>query len=167
MECMVDVLKKEGDTLFADQDLTAAAVKYSEVLAAVPVHVSCLANRSAVKMAQKNFRGCIEDCTAALDLMEADSSAGVGSSSGSSMLETILPPAGGEKRTSWQVKTLLRRGMAYSQLALVNPTETLICLDAAVRDYSQAVSLDPKNENLKSDLNKLMTFRESKRKEPQ
>lgn len=88
------------------------------------------------------------------------------------MLGTILPAVGSDKRREWTIKTLLRRGVAYTQLASQpNSTTTgggdlqsaMSCLDAAVSDYAQASALDPANEALKTDLNKLKTHRESRR----
>jgi hypothetical protein len=126
-------------------------------------------------MATRDLRGCIEDCTVAIDLLQStDTTTSVGGMSGakSSMLHSILPPQGSEKRKAWVITTLLRRGMAYAQLAApgaslsidVNEAQNVVnLLDSAVCDYSHASGLDPKNEALKGDLNKLMTFRESKK----
>ena len=169
-----DILKKEGDSLFADNKLQESALKYEEALGLVPVHVGCLSNRSACRLAMKDVEGCIEDCTDALMLLNdsdttptttnttlttttSTSTANTTSSSSSSdinMLNSILPSVGSDKRKSWVVKTLLRRGAAYAQLSR---------LDEAVSDFRTASALDPKNETLKSDLNKIINFREGKR----
>ena len=169
-----DILKKEGDSLFADNKLQESALKYEEALGLVPVHVGCLSNRSACRLAMKDVEGCIEDCTDALMLLNdsditptttnttlttttSPSAATTTSSSSSSdinMLNSILPSIGSDKRKSWVVKTLLRRGAAYAQLSR---------LDEAVSDFRTASALDPKNETLKSDLNKIINFREGKR----
>lgn len=155
-----DILKKEGDALFADNKLTESCLKYEKAICLVPVHVGCLSNRSACKLAMKDVHGCIDDCSKALALLSDCDSKDMGrdtissSSPDINMLTAILPSAGTEKRVSWTVKTLLRRGAAYAQLN---------SLDDAVADYRAASALDQKNEILKSDLNKIINFREGKR----
>ena len=153
-----DILKKEGDALFADNKLDESCLKYEEAISLVPVHVGCLSNRSACRLAMKDVHGCIDDCSRALALLSSstykDVSIGTYSISASSMLKAILPAVGTEKRMSWVIKTLLRRGAAYAQLSL---------LDEAVEDYRTASALDQKNESLKSDLNKIINFREGKK----
>jgi dyslexia susceptibility 1 candidate gene 1 protein len=157
---VVDELKKDADVIFGDGRLAEAADKYTEALALIPVHVGCLSNRSACKLAMQDVEGCVDDCTAALDLLQADVAAraairpGQSASDNMNMLASILPPAGSEKRKSWVLKTILRRGTAYAQLGR---------LDEAVDDYRTASGLDPKNETLKSDMNKLVNLREGKR----
>jgi len=151
-----EALKKQGDAVFSERRLSEAADKYTEALHLLPVHVGCLSNRSACKIASGDLQGCVDDCTAALALLQIDpTSSTMGSSSNSvtadmSMLSSILPPPGSEKRASWVIKTILRRGQAYAQLQQ---------LDEAVADYTVAASLDPKNESLRSDLNKIVNYR--------
>lgn len=153
-----DILKKEGDALFADNKLAESCLKYDEAICLVPVHVGCLSNRSACRLAMKDVHGCIDDCSRALALLSSSSSKDVSTETSSicasTMLKAILPSVGSEKRMSWVVKTLLRRGAAYAQLSQ---------LDEAVEDYRTASALDQKNESLKSDLNKIINFREGKR----
>ena len=156
-----DGLKKEADALLAEGLIEEAAGKYSAALALVPMHVGCLSNRSACKLAVRDINGCVDDCSLALSLLAMDVSgvgAGAGAETGglndTSLLRSILPPAGSDKRKSWVLKTTLRRGAAYAQLNL---------LDQAVDDFRLASGLDPKNEAIKSDLNKIMNFREGKR----
>ena len=147
-----DILKKEGDALFADNLLAESCLKYETALLSVPVHVGCLSNRSACRLAMKDTVGCIQDCSSALSLlMDSDSDSSGGEIS---MLRSILPPKGSDKRTQWVVKTLVRRGTAFAQLAQ---------LDEAVEDFRRASAMDPKNEVLKSDLNKILNYREGKR----
>src|SRR5690349_3728543 len=70
--CHTDVIKREADVLFSNQELTAAIDKYTEALQLIPYHVSCYSNRSACKMAQKDLKGCIEDCSVAISLLMMD-----------------------------------------------------------------------------------------------
>ena len=163
----------------AERDTTAALAKYTSALALIPVHVSCLSNRSACRLAMNDLDGCIADCSTAVAMLSADASGGVaagvgvgatatssagkgldiGGTSGGvlqqeqlkTMLATILPPAGSVKRTTWLVKTFLRRGVAYTQQGKYA---------LAVEDYAAASSLDPSNEALKGDLQQLIAARD-------
>ncbi len=152
-----DKLKKEADFAFSENKLTDAIDKYSDAIALIPVHVGCISNRATCKIALKDYQGCIDDCTVALDLLSSSdvSSSGVVSTPSLNMLNSILPAKGSEKRKAWVLKTILRRGQAYLQVSRY---------DEAIRDYSTASGLDPTNESLKSDINKLVTAREVAKK---
>lgn len=184
-----DQLKRDADALFADGQVAEAADKYGEALALIPVYVSCLSNRSACKMALGDLIGCVEDCSAAVTLLQVDPTKSIAGSSSSkktadkglsggqmNMLQTILPAAGSDKRKQWLVKTLSRRGVAFSKMEEINSSsnnssgsgsgsneEEEWNMDKAVQDFAQACAVDPTNESLKSDLNKLKSFREFKR----
>jgi tetratricopeptide (TPR) repeat protein len=148
-----DLLKKEGDNLFAEGNLSGSWLKYGEALKLVPVHVSCLSNRSACSLARKDIQGCIDDCSCALALLNDSDTPSSQEDNQINMLNSILPSVGSEKRKSWVLKILARRGAAYVQLSL---------LDEAVEDFRSASGLDPKNEALKSDLNKIINYRDGK-----
>ena len=152
-----DALKKDGDALFADGRLDEAAGKYTAALDLAPMHVGCLSNRSACKLALRDVQGCVEDCTRALSFLSVNVSVtdktGAAAAADTSMLRSILPPPGSDKRKSWVLKTTLRRGAAYAQLTR---------LDEAVEDFRLAAALDPNNEAIKSDLTKMMNFRQGK-----
>jgi dyslexia susceptibility 1 candidate gene 1 protein len=184
-----DQLKREADALFADGQVREAANKYGDALALIPVYVSCLSNRSACRMTLGDLTGCVEDCSAAVTLLQVDPNKGfAGSVSGKkgvrvsegamNMLQTILPAAGSDKRRTWLVKTLTRRGVAFSKMEEINSSSGSSSssgggsdgsgewnLDKAVKDFAQACAIDPANEALKSDLNKLKSFREFKKKQ--
>jgi hypothetical protein len=68
------------------------------------------------------------------------------------ILVSIIPPAKSDKRKMWILKTITRRGVAYTKLNKI---------DEAIRDFSIATSLDTQNESLKSDLNKLVKLKQS------
>lgn len=161
LECLCDAerLKKEADSLFAERRLEDACDKYSEALKLAPLHVGCLSNRSACKMALQDLKGCVEDCSEALFLLELNVdetqrlSLGTGQS-GIDLMAPILPPAGSPKRRAWVLKTITRRGAAHAQLGE---------LDLAVADYGTAAGLEPQNEALRQDLNKIMNMREATR----
>ena len=152
-----DQLKKEADAAFSESNLSDAIDKYSEAIALIPVHVGCLSNRATCKIALKDYSGCIDDCTVALDLLSGSdiSSTGVMNTPSLNMLNSILPAKGSEKRKAWVLKTIVKRGQAHLQLSKY---------DEAIRDYSTASGLDPTNESLKSDINKLITAREVAKK---
>ena len=66
-------LKEEADALLADAFKAKALEKYNEALLAIPVHVSCISNRSACKLSMGDTAGCVEDCSLALSLLQHDS----------------------------------------------------------------------------------------------
>lgn len=166
-----EALKKEGDSLFAERNTTEALLKYNAALGMIPVHVSCLSNRAACRMAQQDLAGCVADCSTAIALLQSDSEGKFAPESATktkelrfeassnvlqqdqikTMLFTILPPAGSTKRSGWILKTLLRRGVALAQLNQFS---------AAVQDYERAVALDPTNEAVKADLLQMIAARD-------
>jgi tetratricopeptide (TPR) repeat protein len=149
----VEVLKREADALVGEKSMDLAIEKYTKALFIVPCHVSCLSNRSACHLAIGNVQQCVDDCTSALQFLEINAAkSSIGSSEHLTMASTLLPAAGTEKRKHWTLATLTRRGAAYIQLGEIKN---------AVRDYGYAVSIDPSNEALKSDLNKLNTLASS------
>jgi len=158
-----DSFKKQGDSLFAEKNIHEAKAKYDLALALVPVHVSCLSNRAACSIALDDYNGCIDDCTTAILLLRSNlgdehEEGGVGSSHHllkheiqqqeqlRNMLNAILPHENSEKRKSWLMKTLLRRGVALIQMNRH--------LDA-LKDYQSASSLDPSNDAIRLDIAKL------------
>jgi tetratricopeptide (TPR) repeat protein len=143
-------LKKQADNLFGEKSVELAIQKYTQALSIVPCHVSCLSNRSACYFAIGDLQSCISDCSAALQLMETSSGdVKIGNIEQITMVTALVPPVGTEKRKTWILKTLARRGAAFVQLGE---------LKSAARDYGSAVAIDPSNEALKSDLNKLTTM---------
>ena len=153
-----DSLKKQGDALFAEKNIIEAKAKYDQALSLVPVHVSCLSNRAACNIALDDYHGCFGDCSTAISLLRNNSSIGGDGSSKQiddrgylnqqqdNMLNAILPHEGSEKRKSWLMKTLLRRGVALIQMNRHRD---------ALKDYQSASSLDPSNEAIRSDIAKL------------
>lgn len=149
-----DKLKKQADASFGDGEIEAAISKYTEALAMVPCHVSCLSNRSACYMTRGDISRCVEDCSLALEVLEMNMSQiqKVGGDNAQlTMASAVIPPAGSVKRKDWTLKTLARRGAANIQLGKI---------DDAIRDYGFAVSIDPSNEALKADLTKLKNTHE-------
>lgn len=160
-------IKFEGDMAFANQRIADAAEKFQEALALVPVHIGCLSNLSACRLATGDFEGCISACSDALSLLEVNTDASLPSAAATittsttsvqrdALLASILPKAGSEKRKQWVLKTIVRRGVAYVK---VNK------LGEAIEDYKIAVSLDPANQDLRVDLNRLIKFRESRQQQ--
>lgn len=151
-----DSLKKNADSEFSQSKIAEALELYSNALLLAPLHVGCLSNRAACKIASQDFYGCIDDCSLALDVFDSDEAMSrkkpitSGSSENLSMLTAILPARGSDKRKSWYLKTLVRRGAAYFQAG---------SLTEAVADYSKACAIDPTNNSLKTDLNNLRNSR--------
>lgn len=158
---IADSHKKKGDADMAEGSIAEAIESYSLALQSSPMHVGCLSNRAAGKLATRDFEGCVADCSTALDILEEDEKkagkimSGTGADS-LSMLTAILPPRGSDKRKSWFLKTLVRRGAAYAQAKNI---------DAAILDYGKACALDPTNTTLKEDLTKLSNYRAGLRAE--
>jgi dyslexia susceptibility 1 candidate gene 1 protein len=159
-----DTYKKKGDEVMAEGNIAQAIMFYTQALQASPVHVGCLSNRAAGKLATHDYEGCIADCSAALNILDEDErgSSGAGkimSGAGAdslSMMTAVLPPKGSDKRKSWVLKTLVRRGAAYAQNKDI---------DAAIVDYGKACALEPTNTALKEDLNKMTNYRAGLRAE--
>ena len=153
-----DEKKKEADVAFGQREITRAVSLYTEVLEVIPEHVGCLSNRSACKIALGDLQGCIEDCNLAVQYLQSEpqklgSAGGVispMSDSSLSMLYAVIPPPDSEKRKNWLMKTVVRRGAVSAQLG---------DLDAAIRDYGLALSVDPTNTDLQTDLQNLVNTR--------
>ncbi|CAE7665025.1 DNAAF4, partial [Symbiodinium microadriaticum] len=69
---VADVAKKRGDEAMAKGDIAQAIEQYSLALQSTPMHVGCLSNRAAGKLALRDFEGCVSDCSAALSVLEED-----------------------------------------------------------------------------------------------
>jgi tetratricopeptide (TPR) repeat protein len=151
-----DALKKQGDAVFAERRVDEAKGCYDQALSLVPLHVGCLSNRSACKLALGDVQGCVDDCSHALELLQLDPAASSSSSSSSTqgqglglglnMLAAVLPPAGSDKRLAWVTRTVARRVQALAQLNR---------LPEAAEDFRRAAALNPANEALKDDLVKI------------
>jgi tetratricopeptide (TPR) repeat protein len=152
--CNVENTKKEGDRLFSEQNLQAALEKYNQSLAILPVHVSSLSNRAACKLALGDIESAIEDCQIAVDLLQySDPNVegkvlpkGLGSGGAYGMLTAILPPVGSVKRKQWLLKTIARQAMALVQLDRIVE---------AIKVYEVALKVEPNDEQLKADFEKL------------
>jgi dyslexia susceptibility 1 candidate gene 1 protein len=147
-------LKKRADTAFGQKNLLEALSLYGQALDLVPYHVGCLSNRAACKIALSDLEGCVKDSTMALEILNRTENsknllADVGKDS-LNMMTAIIPSAGSDKRKSWYLKTLVRRGATYFQLQR---------LDEAIADYGLACSMDPSNTSLKNDLTNLANLR--------
>lgn len=153
-----DEKKKEADVAFGQREITRAAYLYTEVLEVIPEHVGCLSNRSACKIALGDLEGCVQDCNLAVQYLQSEPQklGGAGSvitpmsDSSLSMLYAVIPPPDSEKRKNWLMKTVVRRGAVSAQLG---------DLDAAIRDYGLARSVDPTNADLQTDLQNLVNTR--------
>jgi len=149
----VEVCREEGDLFFAMKGYHEAIAKYDEALIIIPMHVGCLSNRAACKLASEDFLGCVQDSTTAfhfLDVQIAPMDAFF-ENNGIDLLTCVVPLIGTIKRLELTVKTVIRRGAAYVRLDQ---------LQKAVVDYRTAASLDPKNTILQNDLKMLISHRD-------
>jgi dyslexia susceptibility 1 candidate gene 1 protein len=147
-------LKKKADTSFGQKHLLEALSLYAQALELIPYHVGCLSNRAACKIALNDLEGCVKDCTMALEILNrTENSKNLLEDLGKdslNMMTAIIPAAGSEKRKSWYLKTLVRRGATYFQLQH---------FDEAIADYGLACAMDPSNTSLKHDLTNLTNLR--------
>lgn len=145
-----DELKKSADEKLTQNSIAEAISLYSRALATLPLHVGCLANRATCYIALGELQKCIEDTTEALRILQSDDGESKVFESGISLLTSVLPPQGSDKRKSWLMKVLAKRGAAYAQLG---------DLDGAISDYSQLLALDPRNSSIQSDLTRLKNLK--------
>eukprot|EP00607_Mallomonas_marina_P009190 CAMPEP_0182420500 /NCGR_PEP_ID=MMETSP1167-20130531/5344_1 /TAXON_ID=2988 /ORGANISM="Mallomonas Sp, Strain CCMP3275" /LENGTH=149 /DNA_ID=CAMNT_0024596519 /DNA_START=202 /DNA_END=647 /DNA_ORIENTATION=- len=119
-------LKKEADVQFAKGALQQAFDMYTQALDHVQAHAGCLSNRAACRLAMHDEQGCVDDCSAALELL------GVGSGpvavtaraelknstlkDSFNMLSALLPGANSDRRKAWLLKTHVRRGAVLLNL---------------------------------------------------
>ena len=154
-----DQFKKDADKSFGEQNLDQALVYYNEALSILPFHVGCLSNRAACYLSLGQVQKCIDDCTTAIDLLQFDPASrnpaesvkvslisNNTSHASASMIQSILPLPGSDRRKAWVSKTLVRRGRAN---IMVNN----MC--DAVEDYREACKINPNDEALKNDLKNL------------
>ena len=153
-----DKLKRRADLLLSQSEAEQAVQLYSQALQVLPVHVGCLANRATSYLALGDLQKSIEDANAAVSILREDEEVAAKSAvagnynatGGLSMLASILPPLGSQKRKEWKMKVLAKRGAAFAQQGQ---------LDDAIRDYAAVSALDPSDAGLKSDLNRLNNLR--------
>ena len=130
-----DALKREGDVHFGARETGAALAKYGEALAADTGFVSCFSNRAVCHLTMGSCQACVDDCSAALELLQQDAAKGT--------LPCAMPASGTTKRRQWVLKTLVRRATANAQLGN---------LEEAIADYQIAVQIEPSSESLAADL---------------
>lgn len=146
--CSIEAMKKEADTLIGDKQLHAALEKYDKVLEILPIHVSALSNRAGCKIALGDIEGAIVDCTTAIDLLKMNEEQRFARSDGmKNMLSAILPSPSSDKRKQWLLKTTLRKAVALVQLER---------LTEAIEVYNEAMKIDPSNDQIKLDHDKLV-----------
>ncbi|KAI8822538.1 uncharacterized protein EV422DRAFT_524364 [Fimicolochytrium jonesii] len=129
-------LKDKGNAFYRTGNFEAAINAYSAALKLDPDSLPCLSNRAASYLHLSQHDSCIKDCTAALDLLSREEK---------NIIEKMIndTPAAKEQRRISRVKSLVRRGAA--SLKSGKRTE-------AVKDYTEACGIDPRNEGLKDDL---------------
>ena len=100
-------LKTQADGSFADGDLTSAKELYTRALSVDSTLLKALMNRSACNLALKRATECIDDCTAALEMI----SKGKPRQHDSCLISAILFPKPSLQR-QWNTTLLCRRAAA-------------------------------------------------------
>ncbi|KAJ3044803.1 Dynein assembly factor 4, axonemal [Rhizophlyctis rosea] len=131
-------LKDKGNDFYRKGNFAAAVNAYTAALDLDPENISCLSNRAAchLQLSQPNL--CITDCTRVLTLLQKEEDLAI-----AQLADT---PEAVERRRKAGLKVLLRRGAA--KVAAGD-------MDGGRGDYEQALALDPKNDDVKTDLIKL------------
>lgn len=150
LQCIT--LKAEADEKFSAGDLLGALAVYEEAIQTEPTCVSALSNRAACYFSMKELQLCIQDCNRALDILkiDMDNHTGIiGSNSGPRNPITLglIPPKGSVKRKNWVLRTTLRRAVAKLQSG---------DLSGAEKDFRLAADIDPENEGIKKDLQRVL-----------
>ncbi|GAB9465922.1 hypothetical protein Gpo141_00003308 [Globisporangium polare] len=139
-------LKDLGDACFrGSKQLEKAVTHYTDSLRLNPLSIACLSNRAACFLVRNEFAKCVQDCTRALELLQRrdmGENEGEGGQHGLAFF-SVGPAPGSLKRRAWVLKTLVRRGTAYSAMEEWAKAEA---------DYAASAELDPTNEALRNDL---------------
>lgn len=108
-------LKDAGDSCFRDRkQLDQAVAHYTDSLRLNPLSIACLSNRAACFLLQDAFAKCVDDCTRALELLQRRD---IGENEKHGLAFFSVGPAPGSlKRRAWVLKTLVRRGTAFSAM---------------------------------------------------
>ncbi|DAZ93380.1 TPA: hypothetical protein N0F65_012437 [Lagenidium giganteum] len=150
-------LKESGDACVKEQQLAKAVEHYTQALRLDQTSIACLSNRAVCHLMLHNRHDCVNDCTSALQLLQSvDSHKTVVTGPNNSQTERLClssfsPAAGSATRRGWVVKTLARRGAAYIELEEWKNAED---------DYAAAAELEPSNQGLLKDLNKIRHHRQ-------
>ena len=137
------ILKETADRKFKEKRLDEALENYTEALTLEPGYVSILSNRASVQLALGKWNAAIKDCNVALGLLGV-----IQDVEDIGELNPVgpLPQKGSARFNMWSVKTLARCATAKGKLSQYND---------ALKYLSQALELDPENESLKKDIEKL------------
>ncbi|KAJ3300077.1 Dynein assembly factor 4, axonemal [Borealophlyctis nickersoniae] len=131
-------LKDKGNAFYKSGNYAAAVNAYTAALEIDPANLVCLSNRAACHLHLFHAPSCIADCTTALSFITTQES---------TLRDQLVQDAeGDETRRKMRVKLLARRGAAKVTLGDVK---------GAKEDYKAAVELDPRNEGVKEDLERL------------
>ena len=139
--------KVAGDAAFKLKQFDLALESYDAALQVNAKFVAVWSNRAALHLALDRFADAIADCSRALDIL-LDGHA----NEFSGRRSFAAPKHGSRQHTTWVVKTLVRRAAAHYQCGN---------LDAAIADFESAVEREPENEQVKSDLSRVILEREN------
>lgn len=128
-------LKDKGNTFFQKGDFASAINAYTSALSISPRMLPCLSNRAACFLATNQHEQCLLDIQMALTIIDDE--------------ERSVRDGGlslDPKLVAMRCKLLVRRGGALWKLGK---------LKSGLEAYQMALAIDPKNEALKVDVERL------------
>eukprot|EP00891_Asterochloris_glomerata_P005029 jgi/Astpho2/5029/Aster-x0227 len=126
-ENSAQAMKEQGDTLLRQGNFEGAVNAYDRALDLDGSLTPVLGNRAICKLKLKQYRGCVEDCTSALEQIRDPSK----------------PMEACEATGRSLVRLLVRRASAFMELQLYSRTAA---------DYREALRWDSGNSQLAADL---------------
>ncbi|KAI9003562.1 hypothetical protein BC832DRAFT_82661 [Gaertneriomyces semiglobifer] len=130
-------LKDKGNGFYKAGNFQAAVNAYTAALDLDPTNVTCLSNRAACHLHLKAYQACIDDCVGALSMLAKEEA---------HLRDQLIEDGGVEQRRKSRVKLLVRMGTAKAAMG---------DRGSAVKQYQEALKLDPLNDQLRSDLERL------------
>ncbi|KAJ3185845.1 Dynein assembly factor 4, axonemal [Gaertneriomyces sp. JEL0708] len=130
-------LKDKGNGFYKAGNFEAAVNAYTAALDLDPSNVTCLSNRAACHLHLKAHQACIDDCVGALSVLAKEEAY---------LRDQLIEDGGVEQRRKSRVKLLVRMGTAKAAMG---------DRGSALKQYQEALKLDPLNDQLRSDLERL------------
>lgn len=140
-------LKKQGDSLFRQEEYAQAAELYSQAVELEQHFVGALANRAACYWKIRNLGACAKDCSTVLDSLSRVADFQANDQEIPSEYFPV-PRNGSEIHKRLKVNSLVKRANAYHIMGLTQD---------AFNDIKTASSLDPSIPALQTDSRKLAT----------
>lgn len=130
-------LKDKGNNFYKSGNYPAAVNAYTAALDIEPTNLTCLSNRAACHLQMDSYDLCTRDCTAALSLLDKEED---------TIRDQLVEDGGAEQRRKSRVKLLVRMGTAKLRAE---------DLEGGIYAYEKALELDPRNDQLRNDVQNL------------